>query len=395
MPGKTPDRAPAAPSGVVEGGQVHVAGARDRFAGARAIADAVLYEGYVLYPYRASAIKNRYRWQFGVVAPRGYAERSGTDPWFMQAELLVESAGDPILDFELRYLQVEERQVEGEVAGKLEAVESISVGGETHTAWQEGAPRTVVLEPIPLRELLRQTRRFPFAAHAGENHEGLVENGQRRGRVTRERWALQGTLELSARPVGRWVEVRLRVENETRWRASDTDERAEALRRACIGTHALVGIRGGRFLSLADPPPEAAEAARSCRQQHCWPVLMGEPGAAETLLVSPIILDDHPRLAPESPGDLYDSAEIDEILTLRVMTLTEEEKAEARSTDERARRVIDRSEALPDEVFARLHGAIRSPRPAAPATASAEAAAGEECPGGGPVDTRSPSREVH
>ena len=338
----------------------------DRFADARRVADTVLYEGYVLYPYRASAIKNRYRWQFGVVAPREYAEKSGTDPWCMQAELLVEIAGDPVLDIELRYLQVEERRVEGEVAGKLEAVESIAVGGETHTTWQEGAPRTVMLAPIPMRDLLRDPLRFPFAAHAGVSHQDLVENGQRRGRVTRERWAIQGALVLSARRVGRYVEVGLRVENTTRWRASASAGRAEALRRACVGTHVLVGITGGRFLSLADPPPDAAEIARACRHEHCWPVLMGEQGSGETLLVSPIILDDHPRLAPESPGDLYDSTEIDEILTLRVMTLTDEEKAQARSTDARARRVIEQADAIPDEVFARLHGAIRSLRPTAP-----------------------------
>ena len=54
---------------------------RDRaLDGARAIADAVLYEGYVLFPYRAAALKNRYRWQWGVLVPAAQAQRGATEP---------------------------------------------------------------------------------------------------------------------------------------------------------------------------------------------------------------------------------------------------------------------------------------------------------------------------
>jgi hypothetical protein len=80
------------------------------------------------------------------------------------------------------------------------------------------------------------------------------------------------------------------------------------------------------------------------------------------MLSSPIILADFPAIAPESPADLCDSTEIDELLLLRIMTLTDEEKREARSTDERARRIIDGADSIPREVFERLHGAIRQPQ---------------------------------
>jgi hypothetical protein len=92
-------------------------------------------------------------------------------------------------------------------------------------------------------------------------------------------------------------------------------------------------------------------------------VLAGEDGGRAVVLSSPIIMYDHPQVAPESPGDLFDACEIDEILTLRTLTLTEEEKAEARATDPRARVIVDRAGAIPDEVLARLHGAVRSVRP--------------------------------
>ena len=148
--------------------------------------------------------------------------------------------------------------------------------------------------------------------------------------------------------------------------------RATALRRSLVGAHTLLAVRGGAFVSLLDPPAEAAAAAAACANQHTWPVLVGPEGTGDVVLSSPIILYDHPAVAPESPGDFCDATEIDEILTLRVMTLTDEEKREARGTDERARQIIERSDNIPPEVFERLHGAIRSwgPDPDAARTAA-------------------------
>jgi hypothetical protein len=92
-------------------------------------------------------------------------------------------------------------------------------------------------------------------------------------------------------------------------------------------------------------------------------VLIGEEGDADVVLSSPIILYDHPAVAPESVGDFCDATEIDEILALRVLTLTDDEKAEARGTDARAAAIVDRCDDLPPEVWSRLHGAVRSLRP--------------------------------
>jgi hypothetical protein len=82
-------------------------------------------------------------------------------------------------------------------------------------------------------------------------------------------------------------------------------------------------------------------------------------GRDDIVLSSPIILYDHPEVAPESPGDLYDATEIDEILALRVVTLTEDEKSEARGTDPRAAAIIDRCDEMAPETWGRLHGAVR------------------------------------
>ena len=90
-------------------------------------------------------------------------------------------------------------------------------------------------------------------------------------------------------------------------------------------------------------------------------MLAGPPGTEDMLLVSPIILYDHPEVAEQSKTALYDCTEIDEILTLRVMTMTDEEKAQARATDPRAAQIIDRCDAMSPEAMARLHGVLRDP----------------------------------
>jgi len=111
-------------------------------------------------------------------------------------------------------------------------------------------------------------------------------------------------------------------------------------------------------------PPEALKAvAQGCQNLRTWPVLAGNEGEYDTILSSPIILYDFPQIAPESPGALFDGTEIDEILTLRIMTLTDEEKQEMRQGDERAREILERTEALSPEQFMKLHGVIRNLRP--------------------------------
>ena len=131
--------------------------------------------------------------------------------------------------------------------------------------------------------------------------------------------------------------------------------------RSFIGAHLLLDLRGADFLSLLDPPDWARRPRRPAAQHRCWPVLAGPQGQTDVLLVSPIILYDHPAVAPESSVALYDSTEIDEILTLRVLTLTDEEKAEARATDPRAAAIIDRCEAMSPEELQQLHGVLRNP----------------------------------
>ena len=115
---------------------------------------------------------------------------------------------------------------------------------------------------------------------------------------------------------------------------------------------------------MLDPPEWAMQAVAECENIGGWPVLADPDGGRDVVLSSPIILYDHPELAPESPGELYDGTEIDEILTLRTLALSDAEKLEARATDPRAAALIDRVESMDAQTMAGLHGTIRPGRPA-------------------------------
>jgi hydrogenase maturation protease len=331
-----------------------------RFDLAQKVADAVLYEGYVLYPYRASAAKNRVRWQFGVVAPRAYSESGASEPWAQQTEVLVEGgdAGDETtIDLRLRCLQVQARIIEKKIDGGFQPVETLDIGDRTLVTWEEGVERRLDAVAVRLSDLLAAEGRIPFDVPGGEEIE-LVQDV---GRIVRRRWPLSAAVLLSAERVDPGlIKLRVRVENLADFNGASRDE---ALHRSLVGAHTLLAVQGGAFVSLLEPPPEAAAEAAACSNQNTWPVLIGEAPARDVMLSSPIILYDYPAVAPESPGDFCDATEIDEILTLRVMTLTEDEKREARGTDERSRQIIERSDTIPDELFERLHGAMRSLKP--------------------------------
>jgi hypothetical protein len=159
--------------------------------------------------------------------------------------------------------------------------------------------------------------------------------------------------------VGPLLRVRLHLRNTGDWPRERGADRAAATCGALVSLHTLLAVDDGAFLSLLDPPPWAAEAAAGCTRRGAWPVLVGPPGARDEMLASPIMLYDHPAVADESPGDLCDATEIDEILMLRVRALTDAEKREARATDARAREIVDRADALSADALLRLHGGRR------------------------------------
>jgi hypothetical protein len=331
---------------------------------ARAVADAVLYEGYLLYPYRASSQKNQARWQFGILGPPGAAAAGVGEESDMFADCLLGPGPDAELQIHLRFLQLQARTAEhADDAGRFTAVDELAVGAARWLSWDEAVEHETALGPFPLARLLAGDGGLvlPVDIPDGMEVEELRDDaGRLAGRLVRRRRALHGEVTLSATSVDGLSRLRVSVANTAR-PAGVPPDREAAIATSFIGAHMLLDLRGADFLSLLDPPDWAKEAAASCAQHRCWPVLAGPQGQTDVLLVSPIILYDHPAVAPESSVALYDSTEIDEILTLRVLTLTAEEKAEARATDPRAAAIIDQCEAMSPEELQQLHGILRNP----------------------------------
>jgi len=246
------------------------------------IANAVLYEGFLLYPYRKSAVKNQQRWHFGTLGPAG-----GPDPSFMQTQVLVEGQGADV-DFKIRFLQ-------------------------------DGEEREVRLTAVPGR---REFSFGPLMFAIETEREGLSEGVEK---------------------------FTIRISNTG----------AEGSLLSC---HTLLAVHGGAFVSLLDPPELYRDAAAVCKNIRTWPVMAGREGERLLMLSSPIILYDYPQIAPESVGDFFDGTEIDEMLTLRVMTLSDGEKRELRHAGDKGREILERTETLPPEQFRKMHGAIRNLR---------------------------------
>ncbi len=257
----------------------------------REIADAILYEGYLLYPYRPSALKNRQRWTIGGIYP-------GSS---FQAQFLVQSPDEPRIALMVRFLHL------------LRCEDGV----------EEGMPREMGNGPF---EFEGEARQVPVRGEVEYACERLSRDTHR-------------------------ITIRLR-------NLSNGGDPLALLASA----HAIAEVMNGNFISMTDPPEALREYALQCVNQGVWPVLAGEPGSGRHMLISPIILYDYPQVAPESAGELFDGTEIDEILSLRILTLTDEEKDEIRASDPRARRVLERTEALSETDWTKLHGTLRDPR---------------------------------
>ena len=323
----------------------------------RAVADAVLYEGYLLYPYRSTSGKNQVRWQFGVLGPPGAAAGGLGEEPALRTECLVRPGPDPSsarLGVRLRLLQVQARTVQAANGAGWRTVDRLEAAGTAWVTWDEALAHELALGPFALDEL-RAGVSVPVDVPGGEDIEPLPE--ARAGRIVRRREPLRGVLELTAVADGDLVRVAAEVRNT----GAAAADRAQAARRSFTGTHLVLTVAGAAFVSVIDPPEDALAAAARCTQRRCWPVLAGPAEEDRIVLAAPIILYDHPEIAPQSAGDLFDATEIDEILTLRVLTMTDREKAEARATDPRAAAIIDRCEAMSPADLQRLHGVLRDP----------------------------------
>jgi hypothetical protein len=414
------------------------------------IAAAVLYEGYVLWPYRRSAQKNQQRWTIGGIYPRAYSEAANnSDPWLVQTQC-VALGHDPVVQVKARFLQVVQRRVGRKSPdGTLEFVDEMRLGSERYLTWDEATEREITSGGLRL-SILAKPQAIEIEIPADCEEEPLHdENGEIAGALVRSWEALSGRLEISAEPLpDKAYKLTGRLTNTTPWRSRDgvgtnerplpahqlpteqivnigenlppspfyrtrvggrggvnthsggpnplppfpekeggtpvlhgseipyleeikggypspsknpehSRQRQSALPGIFAAAHVVLTIENGEFVSLTDPPSGFEHVVAGCENIKTWPVLVGEEGDKSMLLSSPIILPDYPEVAPESSGDFFDGAEIDQLLVLNILTLTDEEKAEMRASDPRTRAILERTESMTADDLLNLHGTIR------------------------------------
>jgi len=310
-----------------------------------------------------------------VLCPQSYSEQQkGTEAWSMQTECLVEGSFLTALEIRVRFLQLVQRSV-GELghaddfsAGDVpeyRLVARLEVNGKVYQPWQEAIEREVILPVCSLGALIEGMVSSEFSFATEKEFEYLRDgSGKIAGVIVRERRPLCGTIEvISERVHETTFRISVRILNSTPFEVKKDSRREDALLSSLVSTHTVFGVQDGQFVSLLAPPESLSEAVADCKNVGTWPVLVGEEGQCDTLLSSPIILYDYPQIAPESAGDLFDGTEIDEILSLRIMTLTDEEKREMSQSDERARQMLERTESMPVEQLMKLHGVLRGLRP--------------------------------
>ncbi len=345
-----------------------------RFATASGVANAVLYEGYVLYPYHATNGKNRgaVRFQWGVLVPPAWLQVDPHERALMRTDLIVDPGAEPQIAVRLRFLQLQHRALEvadADAPGGFSRTGKLEVDERVWMEWDEAIEQDFDLGVIPLLPLAGATRTVPLSFPASQETEIVTDASEGpdaapAGRIVRTTEPIEGQARVTAQWAdgpGVYLKVTIEVENATPW--SDLEAgREEVMRRSLIAVHTLAAMEDGGFCSLFDPPEGSTEAVAGCKSIGSYAVLVGAAGSTDLVLASPIILYDYPAIAPESDGDFHDGCEIDEILALRVLTLTDEEKAEARGTDPRARAIIDRCDNMEEGSWDKLHGTMRDIR---------------------------------
>jgi hypothetical protein len=335
------------------------------------IANAALYESYLLYPYRQSAIKNRQRWTIGVVYPQEYSEANNSiEPWTMQTECLGMGGANTTFDLYVRFLHLLVRTVKRtettgsctqDQGGILPAGERSIASCFADEPREEAMEREISILSLPLHDLLEHTYILDFAFPGTSIVEDLATASHLT--IMREQQPLKGTVAIAAKRINtESFKLTVQIMNNT----PETGTIANLhniLLHSFISSHTILQIHQGTFTSLVNPPEAVLSVTQQCENLHTWPIPVGSKDTSDFMLSSPIILYDYPQIAPENPGSLFDSTEIDKRLMLRIMALTDDKKAKICQGNIRACEMPQHTESLTLKAFMKLHDTLRSMRP--------------------------------
>ena len=286
------------------------------------LVDSLLYEGYALYPYTPGATKNAMPTPFGIVYPPDYAKLGSHTFDLIRIECVLCHEVGAKLRGTARFLQP---------------------SGERH----EGVQRRVEIDPIAVEQLLGDGVGTEFSFERGDGSPRLA--GRARLRAERVDDGL--------------TRVRMCVHNSSQLDVPGEElDRPAALLASMLSTHLVLEVEGGKFVSPLERFGEIGEAVSACSNVNTWPVLASQDDDA--VMGAAMFLPDHPKIAPESLGNLFDNTEIEEALLLHVQTLSDSEREQISEQDPKVREMIERAEQATPEQMMGLHGRmeLKDPR---------------------------------
>ncbi len=316
------------------------------FAATRGIARALLYEGYALFPYGVSSLKNRRRLSFGELSPGGR----------VASAVPVELRPGAVLDARIGLLQPIRRTVYDQ---RGDEVVELDIGERRLVSFTEAREIEIDLGPFDALTLASEPQKIAFEAASFASIETLTDDrGAQVATVKRFGKRLSGEVRIALGPVTKVGARDIAILSVELIHSTESVEEHDDLS-AMHSPHLTIRIVEGAFVSVIDPPDELRPCVDRCEYEGWWPILVGTPGSRDLTLLSPIILYDYPEVAPESPGDLFDATENDELLTLSILALTDDERRSMKAMDPRTAAILARCDAL-GERLGLLHGATRA-----------------------------------
>ena len=290
----------------------------------------LLYEGYALYPHRGPALKNKTPLPFGVVYPEAFCMQNKLMHCEMQTECIVHGSADTTLDVTVKFLHVSNK------------------AGHTKSSWQ-GIEREINPGKLNIGSLTQSITILPFRFDKSDIQKEI-------NLFT----AIEGCLIIHASEIPAMqnaFRISVVIINSTYIKNTESITVAEVMNMSLIFTHTILKTEMGQFISQQNPPAKWKDMIEQCQNLHTWPVLIDESN--NTMLSSPIILHDYPKINRGTAGKLFDSTEIEEALTLHVNTFTENEKREIIHRDEKLRTLMDNINEITSQQIGNPHDTLK------------------------------------
>ena len=322
----------------------------------------LLYEGYALYPYHRSAVKNQKPIPFGVVFPEQYNSHNPHAHSTMQTQCIVTGNSHILFNLSIRFLHlIKVELLERDQASHFRPANDLNVNGESYQAGWQTFERIINARDVEINQLIENQKTIILDLDKMEECSDI--NNEKKEIVAKEIKSvseINGTITIDATPVENRSDAfrtTINITNTTPVTNPGTVSRDEMLGHSLLSTHIIINAVNGQFISHQNPNEQWKASIESCKNLNTWPILIDESDT--TLLSSPIILYDYPQIHPQSATDLFDSTEIEEALLLHVAVLSDEEKERIAASDEKLRTMLNKVKSVTPAALINLHSGLK------------------------------------